>query len=82
MDSAFAHNATKQRHVLFCVPFRRDKNNFLRRFVTIDETWICHFTPKANRQPGAHFEATSNSFYKKGIEMLEKRWSDCIAHNK
>ena len=26
----------------------------------------------------AHFEAKDKSFYKKGIESLEKRWNDCI----
>ena len=27
----------------------------------------------------AYFEAKDKSFYKKGIESLEKRWNDCIA---
>ena len=27
----------------------------------------------------AYFEAKDKSFYKKGIETLEKRWNDCIA---
>ena len=27
----------------------------------------------------AYFEAKDKSFYKKGIEMLEKRWTDCFA---
>jgi transposase len=26
----------------------------------------------------AYFEAKDKSFYKKGIEMLERRWTDCI----
>ena len=26
----------------------------------------------------AYFEAKNKSFYKKGIEMLEKRWNECI----
>ena len=26
----------------------------------------------------AYFEAKDKSFYKKGIEMLEKRWNECI----
>ena len=30
--------------------FNRDKNDFLRRCVTMDETWINHFTPESNRQ--------------------------------
>ena len=27
----------------------------------------------------AYFEAEDKSFYKHGIEKLEKRWNDCIA---
>ena len=27
----------------------------------------------------AYFEAKDKWFYKKGIDSLEKRWSDCIA---
>ena len=26
----------------------------------------------------AHFESKDESFYKKGIEKLEKRWDECI----
>ena len=26
----------------------------------------------------AYFESKGESFYKKGIEMLEKRWNECI----
>jgi len=27
----------------------------------------------------AYFEAKDKSFYKSGIEMLERRWNDCVA---
>ena len=30
-------------------------------------------------ETSAYFEAKDKSFYKKGIEMLEKRWTDCVA---
>ena len=30
-------------------------------------------------ETNAYFEAKDKSFYKKGIEMSEKRWTDCIA---
>lgn len=30
--------------------FTRNKPEFLRRYVTMDETWIHHFTPESNRQ--------------------------------
>ena len=30
-------------------------------------------------ETNAYFEAKDKSFYKKGIEMVEKRWTDCVA---
>ena len=30
--------------------FTRNKQDFLRRYVTMDETWIHHFTPELKRQ--------------------------------
>ena len=30
--------------------FQRNKKEFLRKYVTMDETWINHFTPESNRQ--------------------------------
>ena len=30
-------------------------------------------------ETNANFEARNQSFYKKGIEMSEKRWTDCVA---
>ena len=29
----------------------------------------------------AYFEAKYKSFYKSGIEMLERRWNDCVARD-
>ncbi|XP_055310682.1 protein GVQW3-like, partial [Sitodiplosis mosellana] len=71
--------------------FRRNEKDFLRRYVTMDETWIHHFTPESNRQSSeygsneevistteAYFESKDNLFYKTGIEKLERRWTDCI----
>ena len=29
--------------------FTRNKKDFLRRYITMDETWIHHFTPKSKR---------------------------------
>ena len=35
--------------------FKRGKKDFLRRFVTMDETWIYHYTPeKKDRQMRGH----------------------------
>ena len=30
-------------------------------------------------ETNAYFEAKDKSLYKKSIEMLEKRWTDCVA---
>jgi len=30
--------------------FRRDPNNFLSRFVTMDETWLYHYDPETKQQ--------------------------------
>lgn len=30
--------------------FKRNKPEFLRRYVTMDETWVHPFTPKSNQQ--------------------------------
>ena len=30
-------------------------------------------------ETNAYFEAKDKSFYKKGIEILEKHWTDCVA---
>ncbi|GFX46077.1 putative mariner transposase [Trichonephila clavipes] len=30
--------------------FNRNKSEFLHRYVTMDETWLHHFTPESNRQ--------------------------------
>lgn len=30
--------------------YNRDPNEFLRRFITMDETWIHHYTPESNKQ--------------------------------
>ena len=30
-------------------------------------------------ETNAYFEAKDKSFYKKGIKMLEKRWTNCVA---
>lgn len=37
--------------------FQRHKSEFLRRYITMDETWIHHFTPESNRQ-SAEWRAT------------------------
>ena len=40
--------------------FTRNKKDFLRRYVTVDETWIHHFTPESSRQ-SAEWRMTGES---------------------
>lgn len=40
--------------------FTRNKQDFLRRYVTVDETWIHHFTPESSRQ-SAEWRTTGES---------------------
>ena len=37
--------------------FQRNPTEFLRRFVTIDETWIHYYTPESNRQSAEWLQA-------------------------
>ncbi|KAF7271847.1 hypothetical protein GWI33_015324 [Rhynchophorus ferrugineus] len=73
---------------------KRNRPEFLRRYVTMDETWLYHFTPNSNRRSSewtAHDEPAperkktqqsagkqNKSYYKNGIERLEGRYSQCI----
>lgn len=43
----------------------RNKPEFLRRYVTMDETWIHHYTPESNRQ-SAEWTATGEPTPKRG----------------
>ena len=36
------------------------------------------FSEEVIAETEAYFEAKDKSFYKKGIEMLKKRWNECI----
>ena len=40
--------------------FQHNKKEFLHKYVTMDETWIHHFTPESNRQ-SAEWTAASES---------------------
>ena len=46
--------------------FEEDPANFLKRFVTMDETWVHHFTPEAKQQ--------SKQWKHPGLGFLGCRW--------
>jgi hypothetical protein len=37
--------------------FNKNKTDFVRRFITMDETWIHHFTPESKQQSKQWTEA-------------------------
>ncbi|XP_050319797.1 histone-lysine N-methyltransferase SETMAR-like [Bactrocera neohumeralis] len=45
--------------------FKRNKPEFLRRYVSMDDTWLHHFTPKINRQ-SAEWTAHDETAPKRG----------------
>ena len=65
----------------------RNKLEFYRRYVTMDETWLDYYTPekklKSNDQviaeTEAYFDEKEKSYYKSSIEKLENRYTRCIA---
>ena len=54
MGAAFAHNGAKRNRPStseHCLEmFKRNTKAFLRRFVTVDETWIHHYMPEMKKQ--------------------------------
>ncbi|KAF7278592.1 hypothetical protein GWI33_008166 [Rhynchophorus ferrugineus] len=68
--------------------FKRNKPEFLYRYVTMDESWIHHFTPESKQLSPEWTETDDRptlrllkdkSFYKSSTEMLEQRCNDCVA---
>ena len=64
MGAGFAHNGTKaitsRRFRELFVTVCSQKKDFLSRYVTMDETWIHHFTPESKRQ-SAEWRAAGES---------------------
>ena len=56
VGAASAHSRSKTTSQLF----QRNKKEFLRKYLTIDETWIHYFTPESNWQ-SAEWTATGES---------------------
>jgi hypothetical protein len=41
--------------------FNKNKTNFVRPFITIDETWIHHYTPESKQQSKQWTEANCSA---------------------
>jgi len=53
-DQKCTHMKTSE-HCLEC--FNKNKTDFVRRFITMDETWIHHYTPESKQQSKQWTEA-------------------------
>ena len=49
--------------------FQRNKKDFFMRYVTMDETWIHHYTPESNRQSAEWTEKGENRPKRPKIQM-------------
>ena len=69
---------------LFCC----NPDEFLRQYITLDETWIHDYTPETKEQSkqsnevivqtDAYFEDLPKFYFLDGFEKLEKRLGKCI----
>ena len=54
ISAAFAHSGAKRNRMTtseHCLDmFKRNPKEFLRRFVTVDEIWVHHYTPEMKEQ--------------------------------
>ena len=61
--------------------FKKDKVDFVRRFITMDETWVYHHDPESKQEATAveaYFADLPDSHFRDGIHRLENGWSKCI----
>jgi hypothetical protein len=61
MGAAFAHADKKRTHVKisqqYLERFNKNKTDFVYQFITMDETWIHHYTPESKQQSEQWTEA-------------------------
>ena len=51
MGAAFANNGTKTHsNATFSATFKKHKVDFVRRFITMDETWVYHHDPESKQE--------------------------------
>ena len=62
--------------------FKRNPKEFLRRYVTVDETWIHWYTPETKERSKqwteAYYADLQKTFFSDGLKKLEHRWVKCI----
>ncbi|KYN29152.1 hypothetical protein ALC57_01425 [Trachymyrmex cornetzi] len=66
--------------------FKHNPNEFLRRVVTVDETWIHYYTPETKQQSNeeviaeteAYFVEFDKSYFSERLKKWQKHWEKCI----
>jgi hypothetical protein len=65
MGAALAHSRSKRTHMKISEQcserFNKNKTDFVRRFITMDETWIHHYTPELKEQSKHWTEASCST---------------------
>ncbi|KAF7278372.1 hypothetical protein GWI33_008504 [Rhynchophorus ferrugineus] len=59
----------------FLKMIKHNKPEFLRRYVTMDETWLHHFTPNSNRQ-SSEWENATVGWQGYGVCILGCAWNN------
>jgi hypothetical protein len=60
--------------------FNKNKTDFVRQFITVDETWIHHYTPESKQQSKQWTEAAGYSAPKNtsSFHQQESSWHLCF----
>jgi hypothetical protein len=59
--------------------FNKNKTDFFRRFITMDETWIHHYTPESKQQSKQWTEAGCSVPKRQGrFHQQKSSWQRCF----
>ena len=63
--------------------FRHNPDEFLRRYITVDETWLHHYTPATKEKSkqwvfDVYFEDLPKSYFLDDLRKFKKRMEKCI----
>jgi len=58
--------------------FNKKKTDFMHRFITMDETWIHHYTPESKQQSKQWTEASCSAPRQGRFHQQERSWHWCF----
>jgi hypothetical protein len=63
--------------------FNKNKTDFMRRFITMDETWINHYTPESKQQQNGGQKLGVQRQRRQGrFHQQERSWHRCFGRLK